>query len=221
MDKELLLESKEDYIKAADYSKKSEKTCTESSRLFICKNPNIWVASLAAGAITLMPAEKTVARNFEFLDSNDETNVIERLMIYSDNISSVSDYVIELTDTILKTNNDKNTLVKEILSFKSLNNNWDGYGSYPLEVESASNALMLLDKFSEEIISKIIEVYPNPHGTVSMEWENSSKETLVLEIGNTSMSYFVEILGKETIYQNNKPFNATEINKLSDLISII
>src|SRR5690606_20136204 len=55
-------------------------------------------------------------------------------------------------------------LVNEILSFKSLKENWDGYGAVPLEIKSASNALNILNKLDNTSISKVNEIYPNPHG---------------------------------------------------------
>ena len=80
----------------------------------------------------------------------------------------------------------KDNFIEEILSLKSLNNNWDGYGAIPTEVKCASNAISLASKLPDSIVSNISEIFPNPTGTITIEWENNSHERLVAEIGNAT-----------------------------------
>jgi hypothetical protein len=115
----------------------------------------------------------------------------------------------------------KQNLFKEICSFKSLINNWDGYGAIPLEIESAANAIFLISSMRENISGSIENIFPNPNGTLSIMWVNSHDETISLEIGNKTMSYYVATDGNETKFFNNIEINDSEINKLSAFISQI
>jgi hypothetical protein len=112
----------------------------------------------------------------------------------------------------------KQKLFKEICSFKSLNNNWDGYGAIPLEIESAANAIYLISSLSNYIFESIDKIFPNPHGTISIMWGNSNNETVSLEIGNNDMSYYADISGQETEFFDNIAINDSEIAKLSSFI---
>ncbi len=59
--------------------------------------------------------------------------------------------------------------------------NWDGYGGIPTEESCYKNVELFLnaaDNFPEA------DIYPNPNGTISIEWENQKGE-VYLEIGNT------------------------------------
>ena len=121
---------------------------------------------------------------------------------------------------ILKTYT-KQELFKEICSFKSLNNNWDGYGAIPLEIESAANAMFLISSLDGNIYGSIDKIFPNPHGTISIIWSNTNDETVSLEIGNKSMSYYAEISHQETEFFDNIKINDSEISKLAAFISKI
>jgi len=62
----------------------------------------------------------------------------------------------------------------------------------------------------------ISEYYPNPNGTITLEWENEDGDCLFIEIGNHSFSYFVEINNEETLY-----FNNMSIHKTIDIMLLI
>jgi len=38
---------------------------------------------------------------------------------------------------------------------------------------------------------KVTDMFPNPHGTITIEWENKACEKLGLEIGVDNYSYFI------------------------------
>jgi hypothetical protein len=122
------------------------------------------------------------------------------------NVNEVS----ELTKSITL----KDEFIEEILSFQSLKENWDGYGAVPLEVKSASNALKILDKIGTSNIAKVNEIYPNTHGTLTIEFENKNTEKLHLEIGNDSFAYFVELNGVDVSFYNNLSFSNENIKEL-------
>lgn len=110
----------------------------------------------------------------------------------------------------------RKALIKDILSFKVLNNNWDGYGAYPLEVESAANAITVINSLAEYSLIKVDEIFPNPHGTISIILK--SINTISIEIGNDSMSYYVLENGKEPLFFDDIDVNLSEIESLETFI---
>lgn len=130
--------------------------------------------------------------------------------------SQINDYIKINTPLI-----NKDELIKEILSFKSLNNNWDGYGAHPLQINSAFNALKLIDLLENSIVAKIDDIYPNPNGTVSFMWKNTIDERISLEVGNQTISYYVKSNNNETLFFNKISINDESISKLySQIINL-
>ena len=87
-------------------------------------------------------------------------------------------------------------LNKEVDRLVSLNINWDRQGGLPVlkEVGEVSKKLFATIDF----LDGVTDIFPNPHGTLTIEWTNSQKEKLALEIGANSYSYFVK-------FSDNKP----------------
>lgn len=131
--------------------------------------------------------------------------------------SEISTYI----DKLNKASDKKLTkfqIFEEILSFKSLENSWDGYSAKPLGIKCASNALKILDSIGENELSKISDFYPNPNGTISFEWENSNEEIISLEIGKETFSYYVSFNSVETRYFNKQNFNSEDISIFKNFI---
>ncbi len=145
---------------------------------------------------------------------------IESLKCASD-YSNYFDSYIDSVNDINKVNFSKRDITKNILSFKSLNNNWDGYNAIPLEVESASNAIFLINELGEKNVEKINDFYPNTHGTISFEWVNESNEKLFVEVGNEKFSFFVKYNNTKPKFFNDMEFNNENIKKLSTFIKSI
>jgi hypothetical protein len=122
----------------------------------------------------------------------------------------LNDYCKYLINTETSDKKKRET-IESILSFKSLQESWDGYGALPLEVKSATNAIEFLETL--DLNSKFFtptDIFPNPAGTVSLIWENDESERVSLEIGNDAFSYY-------TKFNNIEPefFNDVEINNVS------
>ncbi|MCC5917956.1 MAG: hypothetical protein JJU02_11590 [Cryomorphaceae bacterium] len=115
----------------------------------------------------------------------------------------------------------KRDIIKDILSYKALNNNWDGFSAVPLEVASAANCFLLMDKIDEQIFCSVSNYYPNPNGTITFEWENEEQELVSVEVGNNNFSYFVAFASVEVKYFNNILFDDREINKLAEFIKAL
>lgn len=119
---------------------------------------------------------------------------------YNHNSFSLEDY------KFCNGNLSKRNLTEKILSFKSLQESWDGFGAVPLEIQSSLNAINFINflyEYESDIERDPIDVFPNPHGTISMIWENLYEERLSLEIGNYSLSYYNILNGSEPEFFND------------------
>lgn len=115
----------------------------------------------------------------------------------------------------------KKEIIEKVLSFKSLEDSWDGYGAIPLEIQASSNALSLIDSIGDELSCKLYDIYPNPHGTITLEWENIDNECLVLEIGNKTFSYYLELNSVETLYRSKLLLTNENIKLLKNHIKSV
>lgn len=84
-----------------------------------------------------------------------------------------------------------NWLKQEVASYVLLNNNWDGYGAIPVFEEIANKAIEFITSLNDTYIDKISDIFPNPTGTITIEFENLQEEKLSLEIGRNNYSYFI------------------------------
>lgn len=100
----------------------------------------------------------------------------------------------------------------EIQELAKLQNNWDGYGAMPVLPECLKNAITIL--WRENLSSKYLtDVFANPNGTISLEW-NNSENTIGLEVGFRTMSYYMVIDGDKSFFDGLK-INDSNLNKLA------
>lgn len=86
---------------------------------------------------------------------------------------------------------------EEIRDLARLKENWDGYGALPILQQTETNALT-----AAEVVFKfapIPEIYSNPNGTISMEWETEHGSGY-LEIGRTRYSFYIDRAGSAPIF---------------------
>jgi len=184
----------------------------------IASKNNVFLTSLLVGA-SLVSTNNVSANSFKLENSN--KNEITTTYEYNEAINEGLVKYINNINVISKRKISKHSLVKNILSYKSLTESWDGYGAIPLEIDSATNSIQLLDLIGENIFCTVSDFYPNPNGTITFEWENSENEIVSLEVGNNTFSYFVEMASLDIMFFNNKSINATEAKKLSEFIQAI
>lgn len=93
--------------------------------------------------------------------------------------------------------------VKSILiDLENINDNWDGYGgSKPLEeiIERTNN--FVTTKLTTIELDKLTDIYPNPNGTISLEFEKKTSRKISLEIGINSVCWYFRM------EENNVEFN--------------
>lgn len=80
----------------------------------------------------------------------------------------------------------------DINRFTKLKDNWDGYGGVPVSSAVADRVRKFVWSLDPSLTLKISDVFPNSHGTISIDWENEKQEKLSIEIGKTTFSYFVD-----------------------------
>lgn len=100
-----------------------------------------------------------------------------------------------------------NEIRATILSYNALANNWDGYGAIPVGINNANLALYLLDFLTPAAIKQMDDCYPESNGTISMQWKNKMQEKVSVNIGASSMSFYVKMSGVETEYYNKVVLN--------------
>jgi hypothetical protein len=92
----------------------------------------------------------------------------------------------------------------KVAEFKLLKSNWDGYGGIPLIEEIGNHADNLITTMSDVYIDHISDVFPNPNGTITIEWENKKDEKLSLEIGLHNYSIFIKYKDKDPKFINGE-----------------
>lgn len=174
--------------------------------------------SLTAGILSLAPTNvpANIITNSQIKIENIELYTNEKIV---DNNLNYTDFLTPYSNK--QTIYTLNEINSNILSFACLKNDWDGFGAFPLENKSSVNALSIVSMLNKEITNQISDLFPNPHGTLTIEWETSNG-LLSLEIGNEEISFFKEKLGVETEYFNNLEITDYSIDILkTNIMSII
>lgn len=191
-------------------------TVSPSIKINDSGNRSLLKAAVLAGTLTLGVPNISNANNkqIKFIDNSDDSieNSLTGLEIALDKIKTDYNTLSEKPKTT------SNKVITEILSFKCLQNNWDGYGAIPVEVNSASNAISVITQLSNASFNKLEDVYPNTNGTISFYWTNNYDDAIELGIGNNTMSYYVKMSGLETKYLDQVEINKKSIKELSSFV---
>lgn len=110
---------------------------------------------------------------------------------------------------------------EQILSFKSLDNNWDGFGAIPINVRCASSALCIINYLEEPELNTIIDLFPNANGSVCIKWVNNNGERLTLSIGSETFSFYLKKDGLDVEFYDNQHINDASVSFLIGKIKSI
>jgi hypothetical protein len=111
---------------------------------------------------------------------------------------------------------DARNQVQAIANYKD---NWDGYGAIRPLSECLGHALDLIDN-SLIKLDYLSDIYPNPNGTVTLEWERDDDE-IGIELGRSEFSYYARF-GNYHSYNNRKQYDdAEEIGKFVEFVSFM
>lgn len=196
----------------------SKNNSLSDSLKYFEKNTSSQDGFLSADVFVLKNNGKTSihkkGRIYQF-DINKETNALE---IAKKQSEGISDYLQEISEA---NTFNKYRLIEKIISFKTLENNWDGFEAIPTGAVCASNAIKMIDILDDKALKKVSDAYPNPQGTVTLEWENNLDEIVSAEVGKTTFSYFVDFNGLKNRFYDNQLINETHIKLLQDYISAV
>jgi len=106
----------------------------------------------------------------------------------------------------------------EVRTFANYSDDWDGYGAIRPLSECLHHALEIIRNKNIRL-DYLADIYPNPNGTLSLEWEQGENE-IGLEVGKEEFSYFAHF-GEYHSYNNRKPYAAEEIERLAEFVSYI
>lgn len=104
----------------------------------------------------------------------------------------------------------------EIRTFANYMDDWDGYGAVRPLSECLNHALEIIRNKNIRL-DFLSDIYPNPNGTLSLEWEQGKNE-IGLEVGKDEFSYFAHF-GEYHSYNNRRQYVAEEIEKFSEFVS--
>lgn len=170
--------------KVEDKEKESENIGNTEEDSTTMKNRNHLFASVIAASI----ASASLAKSD--LSVNWPNISYEAISEADKNYKDYITFLIAQSGTV---SNNKNELIEEVLSFKSLKENWDGYGAIPSENKAAANAIDLIYKLKPSVLNKISSVFPTTNGTVAFVWENRDDERVSFEIGENNYSYYTQL----------------------------
>lgn len=94
---------------------------------------------------------------------------------------------------------DRSAVKQRLQQFETLGENWDGYGADTVSHACLANAIALIDALPPNVESP--DVFPNPNGTVTFEWQGPSG-TLSIEFGENGISVFHDYHGQVSFYQD-------------------
>ncbi len=105
----------------------------------------------------------------------------------------------------------------QIQDLGTLKEDWDGYGAIRVLPICISNAQNIIN-YKNILCEQIQDIYANSNGTISILWENANNESIGLEIGEKTMSYYAVKKDRNTFIKN-VPFTEQHYIELSSHIT--
>jgi hypothetical protein len=139
------------------------------------------------------------------------------VFFHANSVRSETPFVINQGDLNFYFDDKFIWLKNEIHNFQKLENNWDGYNAIPVKEEAGSIAGKFISLLDSYLVDKISDIFPNPHGTITIEWESPNNEKLSMEIGQNNYSYFVTQKNRQPILANGEnPF--VDLKKITEAL---
>jgi len=152
------------------------------------------ILSIGATAFTLMSAYD-LANIHEDASSLDKK--VDDIVQCENRIDDNIRYIQKLMTVFVISNNDVNRqhLLDQLMSFRSLVQSWDGFGAIPTSAKCTAAAIRVINGLSDQAIEEIEDIYPNTNGSVSFKWGNGLGERISLSVGVSSFSYYCQKKG--------------------------
>lgn len=147
-------------------------------------------------------------------------NEIDKDKILEDNGLEVSYFKVKKVDAkLLKKEHievQRGVALEEIRALANYMDDWDGYGAVRPLSECLNHAMEIVQNKTIKL-DYLSDIYPNPNGTLSLEWEQNDNE-IGLELGKEEFSFFAHF-GDHHSYNNRVKYVAEEIEKLAEFVS--
>lgn len=169
----------------------------------------------------------TVGTVCALIAAQDYPNNANDLAFIKTNVAKMEQYEAQLAENIkgfkkvmsaiVVNNNDmvRQTLLDQLMSFRSLIHSWDGYGAVPTTARCAASVVRVMEGLSNQAIEEMEDFFPNTNGSVSFKWVNALGEKLSLSIGVDSFSYYSKRNGVEVEMFDEVIINKETIEKLN------
>lgn len=177
------------------------------------ETPYVYVVPLNRKRTILLQEDSFECKFFVYNLRDSEEDYVEATVNYHkvDTIDDEVDNSSQLTSPRIEARG-------HVLAIANYQDDWDGYGAIRPLSECLSHALDILgdEQFNVEHLT---DIYPNPNGTITFEWEQNDNE-IGLELGNNEFSYYAHI-GNHHSYNNKKQYAADEITRLAEYVSFL
>mgnify|MGYP006988834072 CR=1 FL=1 len=105
---------------------------------------------------------------------------------------------------------------KRLNALTTLQKDWDGYGAPEISVKSIENCRSVLATLTYEVVESI-EILPTEYGGVQIK-KATTNGMVSCNFGDNNMSYYVDQIGKDTIYRSFVPYSDENIAQLKQFI---
>ena len=176
----------------------------------------------------------TIGTVCALITAQDYPNNASDLASIQTNVEKIEKYEAQLAENIrgfkkvmsaiVVNDNDmvRQTLLDQLMSFKSLIHSWDGYGAAPTTARCAASAVRVMEGLSNQAIEELNDFFPNTNGSVSFKWVNTLGEKLSLSVGSDTFSYYCKRNGVDVEMYDEVIINRETIKKLnSDIRSVM
>lgn len=82
-------------------------------------------------------------------------------------------------------------VLDDITMFSTIGINWDGFGGYAPSEKCVINTLKIIGTLDNNLTNKVTNYFPNPHGTISVEFKDY---LLMMEVGDSTFTWFTDKL---------------------------
>ena len=195
---------------AVQYARPVEVTLWDEER-----NPSAYVVPFDLKRTIEIQDSTYMCKFFLFNEMNKEERIEKK-------VSDVSYFKVKKADSkLLKSEHadvQRESAQDEIRALANYMDDWDGYGAIRPLSECLNHALEIVrDKRIN--LDFLTDIYPNPNGTLSLEWEQDDNE-IGLELGKEEFSFFAHF-GEQHSYNNKKRYAAEEIERLAEFVSYL
>ncbi len=97
---------------------------------------------------------------------------------------------------------DRAEILTQLEDIAQLRDNWDSYGGNSISANCIENTKKIILGLDDTVVSP--DIYPNPNGTITLDWETNG-QTLSIEIGGTHFSsYWEKSSDAESVYESGE-----------------